>query len=576
MKEYLKKPLSEKWMKAAVVGSLWATVEIILGSLLHNLRVPLAGSILSFITVYLVVSFFQVWKVNGLIWRAGLICALMKSISPSAFILGPMIGIFSQAVILDFIIRILGKNSLSYMVGGAFAVFSAWAQLVISLIIIYGWNFALLFENIYAFFVQQFGSGKDPNPVHFLTAISLIYLTSGAIAGLLGSLSGKRFLRDKNFINLSNPLDAHGQSNLFGHTRKKDHSLVVLLFSLVALFIGMILITKFSLWISFPFVVIFIAISYMFYPDNMRYLRKHVFWIQLCIIVLLSAIFKNGFEQFLSVEGFQIGLKICLRALLILGSFSIISVELKNPIIKNILYSKGFRNLYQAVELAFSALPGIMNEFYSQSQNLKGFRRLTFTMLNRSQTLLDSFMEIEKSRKPVFIISGEINQGKTSLTRDVVAELIKKGLRVNGFLTIGNTNDTSRNSYYIRDINTGFEENLCSTKIDKQKPNFGRFYFEEKAIQAGRKIIEQSLTTPTDLLVIDELGPMEINNKGWAPAIEKVVKQNAVAQLWVVRKKLVNPIMRKWNIGNVIVFELGTDSAEYIAENIQNYLSDNQ
>jgi nucleoside-triphosphatase THEP1 len=77
-------------------------------------------------------------------------------------------------------------------------------------------------------------------------------------------------------------------------------------------------------------------------------------------------------------------------------------------------------------------------------------------------------------------------------------------------------------------------------------------------------------------LVIDELGPMEINNKGWAPAIEKVVKQNAVAQLWVVRKKLVNPIMRKWNIGNVIVFELGTDSAEYIAENIQNYLSDNQ
>jgi hypothetical protein len=492
MKEYLKKPLSEKWMKAAVVGSLWATVEIILGSLLHNLRVPLAGSILSFITVYLVVSFFQVWKVNGLIWRAGLICALMKSISPSAFILGPMIGIFSQAVILDFIIRILGKNSLSYMVGGAFAVFSAWAQLVISLIIIYGWNFALLFENIYAFFVQQFDSGKDPNPVHFLTAISLIYLTSGAIAGLLGSLSGKRFLRDKNFIHLSNPLDAHGQSNLFGHTRKKDHSLVVLLFSLVALFIGMILITKFSLWISFPFVVIFIAISYMFYPDNMRYLRKHVFWIQLCIIVLLSAIFKNGFEQFFNVEGFQIGLKICLRALLILGSFSIISVELKNPIIKNILYSKGFRNLYQAVELAFSALPGIMNEFYSQSQNIKGFRRLTFTMLNRSQTLLDSFMEIEKSRKPVFIISGEINQGKTSLTRDVVAELIKKGLRVNGFLTIGNTNDTSRNSYYIRDINTGFEENLCSTKIDKQKPNFGRFYFEEKEYRQEEKLLNKA------------------------------------------------------------------------------------
>ena len=576
MKEYLKKPLSEKWMKAAVVGSLWATVEIILGSLLHNLRVPLAGSILSFITVYLVVSFFQVWKINGLIWRAGLICALMKSISPSAFILGPMIGIFSQAVILDFIIRILGKNSISYTVGGALAVFSAWAQLVISLIIIYGWNFALLFESIYSFFVQQFGFGKEPNPVHFLIAISLIYLISGALAGLLGSLSGERFLKDRKTINLSSPLDAHGQSNLFGHTRKKDHSLLVLFISIALLFTGMIIITRYSLWISIPFITIFISISCLFYPHNMKYLRKPVFWLQMGLIVLLSAIFKNGFEQFFNVEGFQIGLKICLRALLILGSFSIISVELKNPIIKNILYSKGFRNLYQAVELAFSALPGIMNEFYSQSQNIKGFRRLTFTMLNRSQTLLDSFMEIEKSRKPVFIITGQINQGKTSLTRDVVAELMKKSLRVNGFLTIGNTNDTSRNSYFIRVLNTGVEENLCSTKIDKQKPNYGRFYFEEQGILAGRRIIEQSLTTSLDLLVIDELGPMEINNKGWAPAIEKVVKQNAVAQLWVVRKKLVNPVMRKWNIGNVIVFELGTDSAEFIAETIQRNLSDNQ
>lgn len=568
MKEYLKRPLSEKWMKAAVVGSLWATIEIILGSLLHNLRVPMAGSILSFITVYLVVSFFQVWKINGLIWRAGLICAIMKSISPSAFILGPMIGIFSQALILDFVIRILGKNSISHMVGGAFAVFSAWAQLVISLIIIYGWNFAILFENIYSFFVRQLGLGQEPKPVLFLTAISLIYLISGAIAGLLGSLSGKRYLRDRKTLNLSHPLEADSQSNLFMHSKKRDHSVLLLIISFTVLISGMILISKLSLWFSISFIAFFIAAAYLYYPNNMRYLKKPVFWIQLGIIVLLSAIFKNGFEQFFSLEGFEIGLRICLRALLILGSFAIISVELKNPVIKNLLYNKGFKNLYQAVELAFSALPGIMNEFYMQSQSISGFRRLTFTMLNRSQTLLDSFTEIEKSRKPVFILTGKINQGKTSITREVVSELKKKSLTVSGFLTFGNTNDSKRNAYFIRDINTNREEYLCSTQIDKQKTNYGRFYFEEKGIRAGRKIIDQSLTTPADLLVIDELGPMEINNQGWAPAIEEVVKQNSTAQFWVVREKLVKPMMRKWNMGDIIVFELGEDSAEKIADTI--------
>ena len=71
------KPLSEKWLKASVIGSLWAVVEIVLGSLLHNLKVPFAGSILSFFTVYLIIAFFQLWKLDGVIWRAGLICALM-------------------------------------------------------------------------------------------------------------------------------------------------------------------------------------------------------------------------------------------------------------------------------------------------------------------------------------------------------------------------------------------------------------------------------------------------------------------------------------------------------------------
>jgi iron complex transport system ATP-binding protein len=189
-------------------------------------------------------------------------------------------------------------------------------------------------------------------------------------------------------------------------------------------------------------------------------------------------------------------------------------------------------------------------------------------MLNRSQTLLDSFTEIEKSRKPVFILTGKINQGKTSMTREIVSELKKKGLTVNGFLTFGNTNDSQRNAYFIRDINTGREDDLCSTQIDDQKTNYGRFYFEEKGIRAGCKIIDQSHTTPADLLVIDELGPMEINNQGWAPAIEEVVKRNSTAQFWVVREKLVKPMMRKWNVGDIIVFELGEDSAEQIADTI--------
>jgi hypothetical protein len=36
--------LKPVWLKAAVLGGLWASVEIIIGSFFHNLRLPFAGT----------------------------------------------------------------------------------------------------------------------------------------------------------------------------------------------------------------------------------------------------------------------------------------------------------------------------------------------------------------------------------------------------------------------------------------------------------------------------------------------------------------------------------------------------
>ncbi len=568
MQFYPKNQLSEKWLKAAVVGSLWATVEIVLGSLLHNLKLPLAGSVLSFITVYLVISFFQLWKEHGLIWRAGLICALMKSISPSAIILGPMMGILSQAIILDMMIRLTGKNLFSYLVGGALAVFSALVQKAFTLLILYGWDFVLLLENMYFFAVRQLRVEQLP-PSRLLVLLSVVYLFSGALAGFMGFITGRNYVKLQAQSTACQPVQPHGQSDLFKHTRKNNHSILLLFLSFFVLVAGMLMITQCALWISAIGVFMVLLLGYLRYPGNMRYLRKPALWIQLGVIVLLSAVFKNGFEQFFSLEGFAIGFTMSMRALLLLTCFAAISAELKNPVVKNLLYNKGFQNLYQSMELAFSALPGIMEEFYSRSQSIKAYRQLTLTMLGRSQALLNSFRAAETKRKPVFILTGRINQGKTSLTRQIVSQLKEEGFSLKGFLTLGNTNNSRRNAYSIKDIETGEQTPLCSTHPGKQKSNYGRFYFEEKGFQEGCRIIEQSMAEPTDLIVIDELGPMEINDRGWAPAIEKVVESNSSAQFWVVREKLIKPMIRKWNVGDIILFDLEEDTAEDIAKAIK-------
>ncbi|MDZ7777829.1 MAG: hypothetical protein U5L09_20565 [Bacteroidales bacterium] len=65
------------------------------------------------------------------------------------------------------------------------------------------------------------------------------------------------------------------------------------------------------------------------------------------------------------------------------------------------------------------------------------------------------------------------------------------------------------------------------------------------------------------------MGPLELNDKGWTPALEQVLKQSSTPHLWIVREKLVNIIMRKWHIGDVTIFNLKRDKTEDIVKQIQ-------
>ena len=110
--------IHQRWQKAALLGSVWASLEIVVGSFLHNMTFPFTGTILSGLGIALLIAGHSLWKEKGIVWRAGLICAVMKSVSPSAVIFGPMIGIAAEAFIVEIAIRMLGANAFGYIIGG--------------------------------------------------------------------------------------------------------------------------------------------------------------------------------------------------------------------------------------------------------------------------------------------------------------------------------------------------------------------------------------------------------------------------------------------------------------------------
>ena len=114
--------LSEKWIKASITGTIWAASEIVLGSFLHNLRVPFSGNILTAIGIIILISISYIWRERGIFWRAGLICALMKTMSPSAIIFGPMIAIFAESLLLELSVRLFGRNMAGLVIGAMLAM----------------------------------------------------------------------------------------------------------------------------------------------------------------------------------------------------------------------------------------------------------------------------------------------------------------------------------------------------------------------------------------------------------------------------------------------------------------------
>ena len=350
--------ISSVWLKAAVVGGLWATIEIIIGSFFHNLRIPFAGSILAANGTILLIAFYQMWPVKGLIWRAGLIAALMKSISPSAVILGPMIGILSEAFIIEFFVRFFGNNLISLSIAGSLSVSSAFLHKIFSLLLLYGLNIVKIYVNIFHFATKQI-SIENANPWVLIIIIVVVYIMLGIISAFTGFIIGLKtniiHKPKKDYI-----LEKLKSNNILVVNKDQSFSLILFFIHLFVIPSGLLLLNYFDLIYSGIFISIYTVLCIYRYKRSLRRLQKPIFWIQLFVLTFLAGIFWNGFNSgnsFFETDGLLIGLEMNIRAIFVVIAFSSFGVELRNPAIKDFLFKKGFDKIYKALGLSFSALP---------------------------------------------------------------------------------------------------------------------------------------------------------------------------------------------------------------------------
>lgn len=145
----------------------------------------------------------------------------------------------------------------------------------------------------------------------------------------------------------------------------------------------------------------------------------------------------------------------------------------------------------------------------------------------------------------IIVLTGERGVGKTTVCREVAALAAKGKHACAGILTLSQRDG----NLDVRDVRSGDERRLTlEPGADPPAPSTGlgagqgvaqgRFCFDPETLAWGNASLSHAM--PCELLVVDELGPLEIEREeGWVAAFEALRGGDFALAIAVVRPELV-------------------------------------
>jgi nucleoside-triphosphatase THEP1 len=187
-------------------------------------------------------------------------------------------------------------------------------------------------------------------------------------------------------------------------------------------------------------------------------------------------------------------------------------------------------------------------------------------------------------RGDIFILTGEYGAGKSVVCARVAEQARESGHTVSGLLTeraAGTAaggqgpEDQGIESRYVVDLSTGERfpfgrrgasgadapaVNGSAATTDEALPGW---QLDAEAWARGNQIL--AMVTPCDLLIVDELGPLELRaGRGWIEAFTALGSRDYRAALVVCRPWLVDELIPRLGSPTPKVFEVDRESREVL------------
>jgi nucleoside-triphosphatase THEP1 len=144
----------------------------------------------------------------------------------------------------------------------------------------------------------------------------------------------------------------------------------------------------------------------------------------------------------------------------------------------------------------------------------------------------------------VIILVGFSGTGKTTTVLKYIDKMRARALKVGGIVCPGTFKNAQRFSFAVTDLLTNVTNPLAQRDLPSEIQQ-GSFGFHKTGIEFGNNSIKQAVAQSVDILVIDEIGPLELSGSGWYEGIQ-AVNDNVGEVIYTVRPTIIKDVQQKF------------------------------
>ncbi len=156
----------------------------------------------------------------------------------------------------------------------------------------------------------------------------------------------------------------------------------------------------------------------------------------------------------------------------------------------------------------------------------------------------------------LWILTGPRGSGKTTLCRRLAAEAKALGWDVAGVLSPAVFTGGEKTGIEALDLRGGDSRQFARRPVDMDGSTSRRpsWIFDQIALAWGNQVLARAV--PCDMLVVDELGPLEFEaGLGWSAGLKALDSRTYQVGLVTIRPELLAAARQRWPFAGVVDME---------------------